>query len=304
MMDLNVNDFMTEEEMKAQEKEEQQMENEALSQYDRFLYCADTNRIMEIVQNVFMAAQQIDQNNAFFEASDNYIKWSLQALSAVPAQLIVVEGLLSHRMQAGLLGEVYESESLAPFKALPSSVPMLKNTAFLGKIKDMQQVENIKENVIRVAGIDPNSNQVAVFAEPLNAALPQMTGYCIALISLTDIQMSNLKKASKVKKVSDKMQKASQNFNTSTYGVMKMGLEGVATPALEMAGKSAGLVVGTLGTASFKAGASAIAEITGSVARADLRNCQEVQDIKHNIAVLMQQFGKGKEKDDSFSFNF
>ena len=38
MMDLNVNDFMTEEEMKAQEQAEQQMENEALSQYDRFLY--------------------------------------------------------------------------------------------------------------------------------------------------------------------------------------------------------------------------------------------------------------------------
>lgn len=305
MMDLNLNDFVSQEEMEAQEAEQERMQNEALSQYDRILYCADEARIIELVNNVFAPAQNFDPNNMFYEASGNYIKWSLQALSMNMAQFIVVEGLLSHRMKSGLLADMYASEAMDAFKVLPSNVPALKNTAFLGKIKDMKTVEDIKENVVRVAGIpvDETSENVAVFAEPLNPALPQLQGFCIALINLTDIQMSNLRKASKTKKVSDKMQKVAENFNTSTYSIAKMGLEGVATPAIQMVGKSAGLVAGTMGVATFKASASAVAEVTGAIARADLRNCREVNEIKHNVSKIVQQFG-GQSKDDSFSFNF
>ena len=300
-----MNQFMSGEELEQAEMEQQAKENEMLSQYDRSLYCEDPARIAEMVKNIFMTAQNMDPENMFFEADENYIKWSLQSLSANPAMFIVVEGLLSHRMKAGLLVEVYENENMAPFKVLPSGTPILKNTAFLGKIRDMKQVEDIKENVIRMAGIpiDDESENVAVFAEPLNPMIPNMEGLCIALINLTDQQMNNLRKASKVKKVTDRVQKISDNFNTSTYGVMKMGLEGVATPAICMAGKSAGLVAGTLGVATFKGTAGAIAEITDQIAKADVRNCREVKEIKHNVSKIMQQFGRGN-KGDSFSFEF
>ena len=305
METFDMSQFVSEEEMRAQEEMEQQQANEALKEYDRVLYCADPARIIELVQNVFMPAYNLDTTNDFFESNDNYIKWSLQALSVNPSQFIIVEGLLSHRMRSGLLADMYANETMEAFKVLPNNVPILKNTAFLGKIKDMPAVENIKENVIRVAGIpvDESTENVAIVQEPLNPALPQLTGYCIALINLTDIQMSNLRKASKTKKVSDKMQKVAENFNTSTYAIAKMGLEGVATPAIQMVGKSAGLVAGTMGVATFKASASAVAEITGAVARADLRNCREVNEIKHNVSKIVQQFG-GQSKDDSFSFNF
>ena len=153
MMDLNLNDFVSQEEMEAQEAEQERLQNEALSQYDRILYCADEARIIELVNNVFAPAQNFDPANMFYEASGNYIKWSLQALSQNPAQFIVVEGLLSHRMKAGLLVDVFENENMAGFKVLPSGTPVLKNTAFLGKVRDLKQVEDIKENVIRMAGI-------------------------------------------------------------------------------------------------------------------------------------------------------
>lgn len=306
METFDMSQFVTEEEMKQQEEQaQQQAENEMLAQYDRSIYSQDPSRIAEMVKNIFMAAQNLDPENMFFEADENYIKWSLQALSANPAQFIIVEGLLSHRMKAGLLEGMFADENMAPFKVLPNGTPILKNTAFLGKVRDMKQVEDIKENVIRMAGIpiDETSENVAIFAEPLNPMIPNLEGYCIALINLSDQQMNNLRKASKVKKVTDKVQKVSDNFNTSTYGVMKMGLEGVATPAIQMAGKSAGLVVGALGVASFKGTAGAIAEITDQIAKADVRNCREVKEIKHNVTKIMQQFGKGS-KNDSFSFEF
>ena len=305
METFDMSQFVSEEEMKQQEEEQQAKENEMLSQYDRTIYCMDPARIAELVQNIFMPAQGLDPENVFFESDECYIKWSIQQLSQNPAQFIVVEGLLSHRMKSGLLVDMYADENMAPFKVLPNGTAILKNTAFLGKIRDLKQVEDIKENVIRMAGIpiDSESDNVAIFAEPMNPMIPGMQGYCIALINLSDQQMNNLKKASKVKKVTDKVQKVSDNFNTSTYGVMKMGLEGVATPAIQMAGKSAGLVAGTMGVATFKGVAGAFAEITDQIAKADVRNCREVKEIKHNVSKIMQQFGKGS-KNDSFSFEF
>lgn len=297
--------FVGEEELKAQQEAEEMREQELLKAYDRTLFCEDPARITELVKNVFVPAQKVLGDVVFYENDDNNIKWSLQTLSTSATALTIVEGLLSHRMQSGLLAGIFADENSAEFKVLPSNTPVLKNTAFLGKIKDMKMVNDIKENVIRLARIDTSeeSANLALFAEPINANLPQAECFCIALINLSDLQMANLKKASKVKKVSDKVAKRVENFNTSTYGVMKIGLEGVVAPSMEVVGKSAGLVAGTLGVATFKAGASFVEEVTNSVANADLRNCSQVKGIKHNCARIAAQFGKN-DADSSFSFNF
>ena len=199
-LDLNMdNMFVSGDEL---EQAEQANEEQVLEQYDRFLYCEDPNTIAEIATNVFGFAQSIDPNNAFFETSDNYIKWSLKAMSNNMRQFVLVEGLLSHRMKAGLLANVYEDENNATFKVMPNNSDILKGTAFLGKLKDMKQVNHIIENVIKVANIPvegPNS-QITVVQEPINPNMPNMLGYCIVLFGLEPQQMSNLKRASKVKK--------------------------------------------------------------------------------------------------------
>ena len=59
------------------EQAEQANEEQVVEQYDRFLYSEDPNTIAELATNVFGFAQSVDSNNAFFETSDNYIKWSL-----------------------------------------------------------------------------------------------------------------------------------------------------------------------------------------------------------------------------------
>ena len=99
-LDLNMdNMFVSGDEL---EQAEQANEEQVLEQYDRFLYCEDPNTIAELATNVFGFAQSVDPNNAFFETSDNHIKWSLQAMSNNMTQFVLVEGLLSHRMKAGL----------------------------------------------------------------------------------------------------------------------------------------------------------------------------------------------------------
>lgn len=305
MNNFDMSQFVTEEEMEQAEKENEKLENEMLAQYDRTIFCEDPNRITELVKNVFGVAQAMQPDNMFYECNDNYIKWSLEALSANPSQFLIVEGLLSHRMKAGLLVGMFEDENEKPFTALPTNAPVLKGTAYLGKIKDMKHVNHIIDNVIKVAGIpvDDNSDNIAIFEEPLNPALPQMTGFCIALINLDEQQMSNLKKASKVKKVSDKMTKMVDNFNTSGYGIAKMGLEGVVTPGAQMAGRLGGLAIGVGATAAAKTAMTFADEVTGAIARADLPHCKEVSSIKSNCAQIAIQFSRG-QKDDSFSFNF
>lgn len=305
MENFDMSQFVTEEEMEQAEKENERLENEMLAQYDRSIFCEDPARITELVKNVFGVAQSMQPDNAFYECNDNYIKWSIQALSANPSQFLVVEGLLSHRMKAGLLAGMFEDENEKPFTALPSNAPVLKGTAYLGKIKDMKQVNNIIDNVVRVAGIPTgdDSKNIAIFEEPLNPMLPQLTGFCIALINLDEQQMSNLKKASKVKKVSDKMTKIVDNFNTSGYGIAKMGLEGVVTPGAQMVGRLGGLAIGVGATATAKTAMTAVNEITGAIARADLPHCKEVSEIKTNVATIMSQYSRGS-KDDSFSFSF
>ena len=302
-LDLNMdNMFVSGDEL---EQAEQANEEQVLEQYDRFLYSEDPNTIAELATNVFGFAQSVDPNNAFFETSDNYIKWSLKAMSNNMKQFILVEGLLSHRMKAGLLANVYEDENNATFKVMLSNADVLKGTAFLGKLKDMKQVNHIIENVIKVANIPvegPNS-QITVVQEPINPNMPNMLGYCIVLFNLEPQQMSNLKRASKVKKASDKMSKFVSNASTAGYATTKAALDGIVTPAMDLATKMGGLVIGSVATGAAKSGMTFVGELTGALVQADLPHCEQLNTIKSNCAKLALQYGRGN-KNDSFSFEF
>ena len=302
-LDLNMdNMFVSGDEL---EQAEQANEEQVLEQYDRFLYSEDPNTIAELATNVFGFAQSVDPNNAFFETSDNYIKWSLKAMSNNMTQFVLVEGLLSHRMKAGLLANVYEDENNATFKVMLSNADVLKGTAFLGKLKDMKQVNHIVENVIKVANIPvegPNS-QITVVQEPINPNMPNMLGYCIVLFNLEPQQMSNLKRASKVKKASDKMSKFVSNASTAGYATTKAALDGIVTPGMDLATKMGGLVIGSVATGAAKSGMTFVGELTGALVQADLPHCEQLNTIKSNCAKLAMQYGRGN-KNDSFSFEF
>ena len=302
-LDLNMdNMFVSGDEL---EQAEQANEEQVLEQYDRFLYCEDPNTIAELATNVFGFAQSVDPNNAFFETSDNYIKWSLKAMSNNMTQFVLVEGLLSHRMKAGLLANVYADENNATFKVMLSNADVLKGTAFLGKLKDMKQVNHIIENVIKVANIPvegPNS-QITVVQEPINPNMPNMLGYCIVLFNLEPQQMSNLKRASKVKKASDKMSKFVSNASTAGYATTKAALDGIVTPGMDLATKMGGLVIGSVATGAAKSGMTFVGELTGALVQADLPHCEQLNVIKSNCAKLAQQYSKGRSN-DSFSFEF
>ena len=302
-LDLNMdNMFVSGDEL---EQAEQANEEQVLEQYDRFLYCEDPNTIAELATNVFGFAQSVDPNNAFFETSDNFIKWSLKAMSNNMTQFVLVEGLLSHRMKAGLLANVYEDENNATFKVMLSNADVLKGTAFLGKLKDMKQVNHIIENVIKVANIPvegPNS-QITVVQEPINPNMPNMLGYCIVLFNLEPQQMSNLKRASKVKKASDKMSKFVSNASTAGYATTKAALDGIVTPGMDLATKMGGLVIGSVATGAAKSGMTFVGELTGALVQADLPHCEQLNTIKSNCAKLALQYGRGN-KNDSFSFEF
>ena len=303
MESFDMSQFVTEEELEQAEKANE--EQEILNAYDRFMYCENPAVIAELVLNVFEFAQSVQPDNIFYEASDNYIKWSLQSLSANMSQFVLVEGMLSHRMKAGLLQGVFENEHEKPFTVMPSNADVLKGTAFLGKIKDEKAVNNIVENVIKVAGIPvegPNA-QMTLVREPLNPAMPQMTGFCIILSKLEPQQMSNLKKASKVKKASDKVSKFVNNMSTSGYAITKGALDGIVAPSMEVATKMGGLVVGTLGTSAAKSSMTFVGEVTGALVAADLPHCEQLNVIKSNCAKLALQYGRGN-KNDSFSFEF
>lgn len=302
-LDLNMdNMFVSGDEL---EQAEQANEEQVLEQYDRFLYSEDPNTIAEIATNVFGFAQSVDPNNTFFETSDNHIKWSLQAMSNNMTQFVLVEGLLSHRMKAGLLANVYEDENNATFKVMPNNSDILKGTAFLGKLKDMKQVNHIIENVIKVANIPvegPNA-QMTVVQEPMNPNVPNMLGYCIVLFNLEPQQMSNLKRASKVKKASDKMSKFVSNASTAGYATTKAALDGIVAPSMDLAGKMGGLVVGSVGTATAKTAMTFVGELTGALVQADLPHCEQLNTIKSNCSKLALQYGRGN-RNDSFSFEF
>ena len=302
-LDLNMdNMFVSGDEL---EQAEQANEEQVLEQYDRFLYSEDPNTIAELATNIFGFAQSIDPNNAFFETSDNFIKWSLKAMSNNMTQFVLVEGLLSHRMKAGLLANVYEDENNATFKVMPNNSDILKGTAFLGKLKDMKQVNHIIENVIKVANIPvegPNS-QITVVQEPINPNMPNMLGYCIVLFNLEPQQMSNLKRASKVKKASDRVNKFVSNASTSGYAITKGVMTGIVDPSMQLATKMGGMVLGNLATSTAKSGMTFIGEMSEALVQADLPHCEELQKIKSNCSKLAVQYGRQNKK-NSFSFEF
>ena len=303
METFDMSNFVTEEELEQAEKANE--EQEILNAYDRFMYSENSAVIAEIVLNVFEFAQSVQPDNTFYEASDNCIKWSLQSLSKNMTQFVLVEGMLSHRMKAGLLQGVFENEHEKPFTVMPSNADVLKGTAFLGKIKDEKSINNIVENVIKVANIPvegPNA-QMNICREPMNPATPQMLGFCIILFNLDTQQMSNLKKASKVKKASDKVNKFVSNASTSGYAITKGALDGIVAPSMELATKMGGLVVGTLGTSAAKSSMTFVGEVTGALVQADLPHCEQLNVIKSNCAKLALQYGRGN-KNDSFSFEF
>lgn len=303
MNNFDMSQFVTEEELEQAEAVNE--EQEVLNVYDRFMFSEDTNTIKEITKNVFMVAQSVDPNNAFFEANDNEIKWSMQALSSNMAQFMMVEGLLSHRMKAGLLVNVFADENHASFTVLPGNAEILKGTGFLNGLKDMKAVNHVIDNVIKVAGIpcDPESGNVLVFEEPLNAVTPLMTGFCIGLFGLDTQQMSNLKRASKVKKTADRVQKAVNNFNTTGVALTKATMDGIVTPGMQVASRVGGIVGSSLLVGTAKSAMTIADEFTGAIARADLPHSKEVASIKSNVATIMSQYGRGN-KNDSFSFEF
>lgn len=306
MENFDMSQFKTPEEIEAEEREAAALENEMLKQYDRSIYCSDSARIAELVQNVFTPAQNLNPSNMFFEAADNEIKWSLALLSADPSQFTIVEGLLSHRSKAHLLDGMFADETEQAFRVLPSNTAVLKNTAFLGGIKDEKTVNNIKENVLKVAGIDitPANQSVAVFKEPINASLPNMGGYVIALINLDATQMTNLKRASKVKKVGDKVNKFVSNASTATYGITKQAVDSIIVPGAQVAGQFGGLIAGGAIEAVAKAGVQFASEVTNTGVRlADIKDSDQINNIKYNAAQIAMKLGRDN-KDDSFSFSF
>ena len=305
-LDLNMEDlFVSGDELEDAEKDIEEKTNEILMTYNRFLYSENPDTIVELVTNVFELAQSMDPKNVFYEASEDTIKWSTQALSANMSQFVMVEGLLTHRFKAGLLANVFENETGKTVKVIPANADILRGTAYLGGLKDMKQVQHIVENVIQVAGIPvegPNA-QMTVVNEPLNPAIPQMTGFCIVLHGLEPQQMSNLKKASKVKKASDKVSKFVNNMSTSGYAITKGALDGIVAPSMEVATKMGGLIVGSVGTSAVKSGMTFVGEVTGALVQADLPHCEQLNTIKSNCAKLALQYGGGR-KNDSFSFEF
>ena len=305
-LDLNMeNLFVDGDKLQDAEKDIEEKTNEILMTYNRFLYSENPDTIAELIMNVFELAQSIDPQNIFYEATEDRIKWSTQALSANMSQFVLVEGLLTHRFKAGLLVNVFENEMGATVKVLPANSDILKGTAYLGGLKDMKQVNHIVENVIQVANIPtegPNS-QMTVVQEPLNPAMPQMTGFCIVLFGLEPQQMSNLKRASKVKKASDKMSKFVSNASTAGYATTKAALDGIVTPGMDLATKMGGLVIGSVATGAAKSGMTFVGELTGALVQADLPHCEQLNTIKSNCAKLAMQYGRGN-KNDSFSFEF
>lgn len=305
MNNFDMSNFVTEEEMK--EQEAQQQEQEVLKNFDRQIFSPDSTRIIEIVKNIFEPAQAMDPTNDFWEATDNCIKWDINQLATNPSQFVVVEGLLSHRLQAGLLTDMFTDESGVPFKALPGNSPALKSTAFLGGIKDEKTLDVIKENVVKVAGISilPDSENIAIFHEPISANLPGMLGYCIALINLDPTQLMNLKRASKVKKVSDKANKVFNNASTSTYCIAKNAVDGIAVPAVEVGAKFAGLAAGGIAVGAAKGAAQFASEMSDAALKiVEIKESDQIKNIKNNCAQIAAKFGKNSAKDDSFSFNF
>lgn len=301
-LNLDVNDLVTEEEMKATEE---QPVVTAGKKYNRQLFCAQPDRIQELVTNVFVPAIKKDANGEdimFYESSEDTIKWSTDELDAT--QLIIVEGLLSHRMQAGLLKDMYETMNQAPLKVFPGDAAFLQGTVFLGGIKDEKQYNQILQNVVRIANIPiENNDKIACFSETVNPAMPQSQGLVMALIGLDVTEMANLKRAAKTRKTADKVKKFTQQANTVGFGLTKAVMDDIANPLLETAGKIGGAVVSGTVTGTFKGATTFANEVVTGVVHADLGNYEPYKELKSNSKKLFASLGANKTT-DSYSFSF
>ena len=302
MLNLNMDDFKTEEEIAAQEAEE--MQAEFTREYNRTIYCENRDRIIEMVEDIFQVAEQVSENEMAYEYNDNCIKWDINSFDM--SQLIIVEGLLAHRMQVGLLNGMSADETGAPVKTLPTNAPFLKGTAFMGNIRDDKQFTDILYKVVKVANIPVEDNdKIGKFVEPVDPNMPQNKCYVMALMGLNDTEMKSLRTASKVKKTADKVNKVTAQLNTVGYAMTKTVVDDIATPAVETVAKLGGAVAGGAINAGFKGASTAINEVLGTVVNADLKNYQPYQEMKSNAKKLAaQMFGGGADKSDSYSFNF
>ena len=178
-MELNLNDFV-------EGNEEEVVEVETKLAYDRCLYCADTNRITELVKNVFVPVIRVDSNNeeiVFYESNDNYIKWDTKAMDL--QQLQIIEGLLAHRKQVGLLADMYTDEMEKPLMTVNTNAPLLQGCVYLGGLKDEKQVNMILDKVVRVANIPVEDNdKILIFKEAMSANMPQAETFVLLLTDL------------------------------------------------------------------------------------------------------------------------
>lgn len=298
-MELNMNEMLQE----GNEPVEETIETKL--NYDRSIYCADSNRIEELVNNVFAPALLQDENGEdimFFESTENAIKWDSSKMQLI--QLIQVEGLLAHRKASNLLTDMYTDENETALLTVPSNAPFLKNTCFLGGLKDKKQVAYVLENVVRVAGINiEDNNKIASFVEPINASTPQALQFVLVLIDLTNEELSNLKISSKTRKAADKVKKATDKLSTIGFSTTKVLMDEVVVNATRTAGKLGGAVVGGSINATAFAACEFGNELFASLNNANIKESECYTGLKKGAAKFMQSIKK-TNKDDSYNFNF
>ena len=297
-MELNLNDFV-------EGNEEEVVEVETKLAYDRCLYCADTNRITELVKNVFVPVIRVDSNNeeiVFYESNDNYIKWDTKAMDL--QQLQIIEGLLAHRKQVGLLADMYTDEMEKPLMTVNTNAPLLQGCVYLGGLKDEKQVNMILDKVVRVANIPVEDNdKILIFKEAMSANMPQAETFVLLLTDLTPEEMINLKRSSKVKKTADKVNKVTNQINTVGFALTKTVVDDIGVKAMESTAKIGGAIIGGAVVGTFKGATTGVNEVLHSITQADLGNYAPYQEMKSNAKQLWKSFSKSGNN-DSYSFNF
>ena len=305
-MELNMNDLYVE-----GNEMEQEMPEATAFEYDRSIYCEDSDRITELVKNLFIPLICKDSNGEdviYYEHSDQCIKWNTQLLvgnnNNIKA-LILLEGLLAHRKATGLMTDMYTDETQKPLLTMDTKNELFNNFVVLGNINDEKMLKDISENVLRAANINVDNNEdIIVLKECISAKLPNAEKYVLCMTNLTEEQMSSLKQASHVNKAVRKVSKITSKLNTTTYSLAKNVSEGIVTPLAESGAKLGGLAASTAITASFKAASTGVNEVLHNVNKADLKNYEPYQEAKKNAKELWASLTKRESRNSSYDFNF
>jgi hypothetical protein len=260
---------------------------ETAVEYDRVLVHNNPLIIRELVENVFMPICK-QETDPFYESNEDTIKWCTSAME--PIQIVLIEGLLSHRASIGLLKDCKGADG-TNFRAFPQDAQFLNGTIFLGGIESEDKFAYTLQNVVRMAGIETDGDNIIKFVEPVSADMPQMLKYVMVLIGLDDTQISNLKKSFTVRKAGDKVKKMTNNFNTVTAGLLTTAVDDVAIPGMEMAGRTAGIVGGGVLNGVAKGSVTALNELTGSIVRADYANYKERKQLVANCKAIKASLG-------------